>query len=157
MRRYSNGAFCIDMPRGCVLVMQPGGYAVSGVKHCVRPVDMTGEHQRVNTHSIKARCMSKAATTAVGPWHCTFAGCMCKPVIQGPVGTSVPQAHFMGGAGTADVGDANGAKTLMGSAKFNCRQERRADPEAHQGAGPAAGEGAAAGAAHRRSCSVDAA
>ena len=157
MRRYSNGAFCIDMPRGCVLVMQPGGYAVSGVKHCVRPVDMTGEHHRANTHLIRSRCVSKAATTAVGPRPCTFAGCTCKPVMQGPVGTSVPQTHVMGCAVTADVGDADVAKTLMGSAKFNCRQERWADPEAHQGAGPAAGEGAAAGAAHRRGCAVDAA
>lgn len=40
--RYGNGAFCIDMPRGCVLVMDAGGYAVTGVKHCVRPMDMAG-------------------------------------------------------------------------------------------------------------------
>jgi hypothetical protein len=63
----------------------------------------------------------------------------------------------MGCTVTTDVGDANGAKTLMGSAKVDCRQERWADPEARQGGGPAAGEGAAAGAAHCRGCAVDAA
>lgn len=40
--RYTNGAFYIDMPRGCVTVMEKGGYAAVGVKHCVRPVDMAG-------------------------------------------------------------------------------------------------------------------
>ena len=32
------------MPRGCVTVMERGGYAANGIKHCVRPVDMTGIH-----------------------------------------------------------------------------------------------------------------
>ena len=32
------------MPRGCVTVMERGGYAANGIKHCVRPVDMTGTH-----------------------------------------------------------------------------------------------------------------
>ena len=41
--RYTNGAFCIPMPRGCVTVMESGGYAANGAKHCVRPVDMTGK------------------------------------------------------------------------------------------------------------------
>lgn len=40
--RYTNGAFYIDMPRGCITVMEKGGYAATGMKHCVRPVDMTG-------------------------------------------------------------------------------------------------------------------
>lgn len=29
--------------RGRITVMEEGGYAASGVKHCVRPVDMTGQ------------------------------------------------------------------------------------------------------------------
>ena len=41
-RRYTNGAFAVDMPRGCVAVMEDGGYAATGLKHCVRPMDMTG-------------------------------------------------------------------------------------------------------------------
>lgn len=40
--RYTNGAFSVDMPRGCVTVMHEGGYAANGLKHCVRPMDMTG-------------------------------------------------------------------------------------------------------------------
>lgn len=27
----------------CVCVMEEGGYAANGVKHCVRPIDMTGK------------------------------------------------------------------------------------------------------------------
>ena len=38
---YTNGAFMISMPRGCVTVMEQGGYAADGVKHCVRPADMS--------------------------------------------------------------------------------------------------------------------
>ena len=41
--RYTNGAFYVDMPRGCITVMHSGGYAAAGLKHCVRPVDMAGE------------------------------------------------------------------------------------------------------------------
>ena len=41
--RYTNGAFYVDMPRGCITVMEAGGYAAAGLKHCVRPIDMAGE------------------------------------------------------------------------------------------------------------------
>jgi hypothetical protein len=30
------------MPRGCITIMEAGGYAVEGQKHCVRPVDLSG-------------------------------------------------------------------------------------------------------------------
>lgn len=30
------------MPRGCITVMEAGGYAVEGIKHCVRPADLAG-------------------------------------------------------------------------------------------------------------------
>ena len=39
---YTNGAFCVDMPRGAITVMHTGGYAIAGAKHCVRPVDLAG-------------------------------------------------------------------------------------------------------------------
>lgn len=39
---YTNGLCCVQMPRGCVTIMEQGSYAANGVKHCVRPVDMTG-------------------------------------------------------------------------------------------------------------------
>ncbi|KAK9833612.1 hypothetical protein WJX74_000510 [Apatococcus lobatus] len=60
---YTNGAFCIDMPRGCVTVMERGGYAANGIKHCVRPVDMTGKSaglilRRMNAAALaEARCL----------------------------------------------------------------------------------------------------
>ena len=44
--RYTNGAFCVDMPRGCCTVMENGSYAANGLKHCVRPVDMAGQCYR---------------------------------------------------------------------------------------------------------------
>ena len=39
---YTNGAFCVDMPRGAITIMHEGGYAVAGAKHCVRPIDLAG-------------------------------------------------------------------------------------------------------------------
>jgi hypothetical protein len=72
MHRYSNGAFCIDMPRGCVLVMHPGGYAVTGVKHCVRPMDMTGEHV------LFTRCCNSATTDMAWRGVCRWGGAKAK-------------------------------------------------------------------------------
>ena len=40
---FTNGLFFVPMPRGCVTVMEDSGYAANGVKHCVRPIDMTGK------------------------------------------------------------------------------------------------------------------
>ena len=39
---HTDGAFCVDMPRGAITVMHEGGYAVTGAKHCVRPADLAG-------------------------------------------------------------------------------------------------------------------
>jgi len=39
-------------------VMEQGGYAASGVKHCVRPVDMSGKTQIAIYSSLYA-CMVK--------------------------------------------------------------------------------------------------
>jgi hypothetical protein len=40
---FCNGAFCVPLPRGCILDMQENSYAANGIKHCVRPCDMTGK------------------------------------------------------------------------------------------------------------------
>jgi len=40
---FNNGLFFIPMPRGCITVMENAGFAANGVKHCVRPIDMTGK------------------------------------------------------------------------------------------------------------------
>ena len=41
LRRWAYCSYC--WYRGCITVMEQGGYAASGVKHCVRPVDMSGK------------------------------------------------------------------------------------------------------------------
>ena len=38
-----NGQFAVDMPRGTVTVLTKGSYAADGLKHCIRPIDMTGK------------------------------------------------------------------------------------------------------------------
>eukprot|EP00347_Sterkiella_histriomuscorum_P020874 403336135 len=40
---FVNGAFFIPLARGCICVMEENGYAANGVKHCIRPQDMTGK------------------------------------------------------------------------------------------------------------------
>ena len=40
---FCNGAFIIPLPRGCICVMNENSYAANGVKHCVRPCDMSGK------------------------------------------------------------------------------------------------------------------
>ena len=38
-----DSSFFVPMLRGDVTLMEPDGYAVSDIKHCVRPIDMTGK------------------------------------------------------------------------------------------------------------------
>jgi len=40
---FCNGAFCVPMKRGCITVLEEGSYAANGIKHCVRPADMSGK------------------------------------------------------------------------------------------------------------------
>lgn len=40
---FCNGAFTIPLPRGCICVMEEASYSANGVKHCIRPCDMTGK------------------------------------------------------------------------------------------------------------------
>lgn len=44
---FCNGAFIVPLPRGCICVMEENSYAANGVKHCVRPCDMTGKSSAV--------------------------------------------------------------------------------------------------------------
>ncbi|KAK9904144.1 hypothetical protein WJX75_005380 [Coccomyxa subellipsoidea] len=57
---YTNGAFTVDMPRGCITVMEAGGYAVEGVKHCVRPADLAGKSAALIMRHINPACMEQA-------------------------------------------------------------------------------------------------
>ena len=56
--------------RGCITVMEKGGYAASGVKHCVRPVDMTGDLSCAYTDCPQHRCC-----ITFGHGLCNHAGC----------------------------------------------------------------------------------
>ena len=40
---FCNSGFFIPLPRGCICVMEEGLYAANGIKHCIRPCDMTGK------------------------------------------------------------------------------------------------------------------
>lgn len=57
---YTNGSFSIPLPRGAVLVLD--GYAANGVRHCVRPVDMSGKSAGLILRRInpEARATAKA-------------------------------------------------------------------------------------------------
>lgn len=44
---FCNGAFFTPLPRGCICVMEEGSYSANGVKHCIRPCDMTGKSSAV--------------------------------------------------------------------------------------------------------------
>ncbi|GMH40289.1 hypothetical protein BSKO_08193 [Bryopsis sp. KO-2023] len=57
---YTNGAFNIPMPRGCITVMEEGSYAADGVKHCVRPMDMMGKNAGIIMRKINPEAMMAA-------------------------------------------------------------------------------------------------
>jgi len=55
---FCNGAFIIPLPRGCILVMEENSYAANGVKHCVRPCDMTGKSAAVILRQMHSQVVS---------------------------------------------------------------------------------------------------
>jgi hypothetical protein len=57
---YTNGSFFIPMPRGCVTVMEAKSYAANGLKHCVRPCDMTGKSAGMILRRIQPQARKKA-------------------------------------------------------------------------------------------------
>ena len=59
---YTNGSFFIPMPRGCVTVMESGSYAANGVKHCVRPGDMSGKSAGMILRHMNPNALSAAHT-----------------------------------------------------------------------------------------------
>ena len=44
---FCNSAYFTPLPRGCICVMEEGSYSANGVKHCIRPCDMTGKSSAV--------------------------------------------------------------------------------------------------------------
>jgi hypothetical protein len=57
---FTNGLFFIPMPRGCITVMENFGFAANGVKHCVRPIDMTGKSAAMILRKINEDALKKA-------------------------------------------------------------------------------------------------
>ena len=57
---YVNGSFYVPMPRGCVTIMEPLGYGANGIKHSVRPADMTGKSVAIILRQVHERSMREA-------------------------------------------------------------------------------------------------
>jgi len=57
---FCNGAFCIPMPRGCITIMEEDSYAANGIKHCVRPCDMTGKSAALILRQMHHRVFNEA-------------------------------------------------------------------------------------------------
>jgi len=57
---FCNGAFCIPMPRGCITILHEGSYAANGVKHCVRPIDMTGKSAAIIMRQMHHKVFNEA-------------------------------------------------------------------------------------------------
>ena len=57
---FCNGAFTIPLPRGCIRVMEEGSYSANGVKHCIRPCDMTGKSSAVILRQMHPNVVQEA-------------------------------------------------------------------------------------------------
>lgn len=57
---FCNGAFFVPLPRGCICVMEEGSYSANGVKHCIRPCDMTGKSSAVILRQMHPDVVSEA-------------------------------------------------------------------------------------------------
>jgi hypothetical protein len=57
---YLNGAFFVPMPRGCITVMESNGFAANGIKHSVRPYDMTGKSVALMLRHVHAHLLQEA-------------------------------------------------------------------------------------------------
>ncbi len=57
---FTNGAFYVPMPRGCITIMHDKSYAANAIKHCVRPCDMTGKSAGLIMRKINAEALSDA-------------------------------------------------------------------------------------------------
>ncbi len=55
---YVNGSFFVPMPRGCVTVMEENGYGANGIKHSVRPTDMTHKSAAIILRHVHDKSMA---------------------------------------------------------------------------------------------------
>ena len=58
---FCNGAFYIPLARGCICIMEENSYAGNGVKHCIRPTDMTGKSCAVILRQMHPSVTKEAA------------------------------------------------------------------------------------------------
>mmetsp|Transcript_16910 Transcript_16910/g.14800 ORF Transcript_16910/g.14800 Transcript_16910/m.14800 type:complete len:183 (-) Transcript_16910:67-615(-) len=57
---FCNGAFCIPMPRGCITILEEESFAANGIKHCVRPCDMTGKSAALIMRQMHHKVLNEA-------------------------------------------------------------------------------------------------
>lgn len=57
---FCNGAFCVPLPRGAICVMEENSYAANGIKHCVRPCDMTGKSAAMILRQMHHKVVNEA-------------------------------------------------------------------------------------------------
>lgn len=73
------------MSRGCITVMEEDSFAANGIKHCIRPVDMTGKSAAFILRQMHPNCVEDAlrydqfvdlplhlSTMSVDPRSCGF-------------------------------------------------------------------------------------
>lgn len=48
------------MSRGCITVMEEDSFAANGIKHCIRPVDMTGKSAAFILRQMHPNCVEDA-------------------------------------------------------------------------------------------------
>ena len=57
----TNPLFFVPMPRGCITVLEEGGYAADQVTHCIRPCDMSGKTASIILRRIRPAVLEAAA------------------------------------------------------------------------------------------------
>ena len=57
---FQNSAFTIPLPRGCILRMEEASYSANGIKHCIRPCDMTGKSAAVILRQMHPNVVEEA-------------------------------------------------------------------------------------------------
>jgi hypothetical protein len=58
---FCNGAFYIPLARGCICEMKENSYAANGVKHCIRPCDMTGKSCAIILRQMHPQVVKEAS------------------------------------------------------------------------------------------------
>eukprot|EP00941_MAST-03F_sp_MAST-3F-sp1_P001295 g1295.t1 len=55
-----NGSFSIDMPRGAVMILEANGFAVDGIKHAIKPSDLSGKSGVIILRHVHTKCLQEA-------------------------------------------------------------------------------------------------